>query len=62
MNLADLDGDGKMEIIQLCSPNYLIDPNYGKGVIVVVDSRGTMLPGWPKVIANIGAVAGAPAD
>lgn len=48
--LADLDHDGTLEIIVNCTPNNIYDPNFNSNVLLVVDSHGNILSGWPKII------------
>jgi subtilisin family serine protease len=43
----DLDNDGQYKIAVVSSPSDPNDPSYGQSVIIMVDSRGQMLPGWP---------------
>jgi hypothetical protein len=47
--LADLDGDGKLEVI-FCTEGSTL-PNGGQGQVYVIDNNGTsgaVRPGWPQ--------------
>lgn len=46
--LADLTGDGKLEIV-FCSHS---DSNNAGGIIYAVKYDGTSLPGWPQTVPN----------
>jgi uncharacterized delta-60 repeat protein len=46
--VADFKNDGQLEIAVLASPNNINDPNYGKSFIIMADSHGVMVPGWPQ--------------
>ncbi len=48
--IEDLDGNGSSEIIFSASPNNTNDPNYGEAVLIVVDSSGATLAGWPLIL------------
>jgi len=54
LNVDDLDGDGKKEIVVtsiLVQPDYRAFPN-----INIIRSDGTFYPGWPRVIASQGGL------
>jgi len=53
--LADLDGDGYLEIIKIYNEHS--DDFYGESV-AVFNSNGTMLPGWPQRVYNYSVPGG----
>jgi thermitase len=50
--LADLDGDGKKEIIVLGNAGFGT-ANFGKGFIQIIKSDGSQYKGWPQIINGI---------
>lgn len=50
--VADFDNDGSPSILTACIPNNTNDPNFKKNVLVMVDSRGVMESGWPRVVGT----------
>jgi hypothetical protein len=51
--LGDVDGDGELEVMG-SSIGGLSDPRSG---VYVWNGDGTLLPGWPKRLSNVGFVA-----
>ncbi|MBI5483798.1 MAG: S8 family serine peptidase, partial [Deltaproteobacteria bacterium] len=50
--VADFNNDGQVKIAIITHPNNLKDPNYKKSVVIMVDSQGSMVPGWPQIFEN----------
>lgn len=50
--VADFNNDGQLKIAVVASPNNGNDPNYTKNVVIMVDSRGQMVPGWPRIFGT----------
>jgi hypothetical protein len=48
----DFDYSGQMKIAVVASPADSSDPMYGNSVVMMVDSHGQMLPGWPQIIGQ----------
>jgi subtilisin family serine protease len=50
--VADFNGDGQLKIVVVASPNNENDPNFHKNVLIVVDSHGQMVSGWPQIFGD----------
>jgi len=50
--VADFNNDGQLKIAVVASPNYINDTNYNKNVIIMVDSHGQMVSGWPQTFRS----------
>lgn len=50
--VADFNNDGHLQIALIASPNNESDQNYNRNVVIMVDSQGQMISGWPKVFGK----------
>jgi PKD repeat protein len=50
--LADLDGDGNLEIIKVYTEHSEYPGDFSGKSVAVFDLDGTMLPGWPQRVYN----------
>jgi vibriolysin len=59
--VADFNNDGQLKIAVVASPNNTYDPNYEKNVVIMVDSQGRMVDGWPQVFGTFNSFDSPPA-